>query len=246
MDFHGKVVLITGGSRGIGRSIALEFAKCNASVIVNYRNNDKEAEKTIEEIKKLGGYCETIKGDIKEYDFSKKMIQYIIDKYGKIDVLINNAGISKVGLFIDMTEKDFDDIMGVNLRGVFNTCSNVVKHMIERKEGNIVNISSIWGGVGASCEVLYSASKGGVNSFTKALGKELAPSGIRVNGIQPGVIDTDMNKWMSQEDRKALIDEIPISRFGEGEDIAKLAVFLASDEAKYITSQIISVDGGYI
>ncbi|WMJ79441.1 SDR family oxidoreductase [Clostridium sp. MB40-C1] len=246
MDFHGKVVLVTGGSRGIGKSIAFEFARCNASVIINYRNNDMEAEKTIEDIKELGGYCEAIKGDVKDYSFAKKMTQSIIDKYGKIDVLINNAGISKVGLFMDMTEKDFDDIVGVNLKGVFNTCSNVVKHMIERKKGSIVNISSIWGGVGASCEVLYSASKGGVNSFTKALGKELAPSGIRVNGIQPGVIDTDMNKWMSQEDRKALTDEIPISRFGEGEDIAKLAIFLASDESKYITSQIITVDGGYI
>lgn len=246
MNFSGKTVLITGGSRGIGKSIALEFAKLGASVIINYRSNDEEAEQTVKEIKENGGYAIKIKGDISLYDFARSMIEDIINKFGKIDVLVNNAGISKVGLFIDMKNEDFDKIVGTNLKGVFNVCHNAVKYMIKGNKGNIVNISSMWGSVGASCEVIYSASKGGVNSFTKALGKELAPSGIRVNAIEPGVIDTEMNRWMSKEEREDLELEIPMGKFGQGKDIAKLTVFLASDEARYITSQVITVDGGYL
>lgn len=246
MSFQGKVVVITGGSRGIGKGIALQFAKSNATVVITYKNNDEQAKNTVEEIKHMGGYCEAIKCDIKDYGLVKNMMENIINKFGKIDVLVNNAGISKLGLFMDMSEEDFDDIMDTNLKGIFNTCNNVVKHMMQRNKGNIINISSIWGEVGASCEVLYSASKGGINAFTKALGKELAPSGIRVNGIQPGVIDTDMNKWMSNEEREELIEEIPISRFGQVDDIGKLAVFLGGDDSKYITAQIMTVDGGYL
>lgn len=246
MDFKGKVVLITGGSRGIGKSIAVEFAKLGAAVVINYKSNDNAAEKTICDIKSLGGYAVAIKGDINDYNFVKTMIDDIINKFGKIDVLVNNAGISKIGLFIDMEEDDFDDIIGTNLKGIFNTCHNVSKYMLKERKGNIINISSIWGGVGASCEVLYSASKGGVNSFTKALGKELAASGIRVNAVQPGVIDTEMNKWLSKEEKDSLIEEIPMMKFGEGEDVAKLVTYLASENAKYITAQVITVDGGYV
>ncbi|MCY6369610.1 elongation factor P 5-aminopentanone reductase [Clostridium ganghwense] len=246
MDFHGKIVLITGGSRGIGKSIALEFAKLGATIIINYKSNDKAAEETIGAIKALGAYASAIKGDISDYNFVKNMTEDIINRFGKIDILVNNAGISKIGLFIDMQEEDFDNIIATNLKGVFNTCHNVSKYMIKNKRGSIINISSMWGEVGASCEVLYSASKGGVNSFTKALGKELAPSSIRVNAIQPGVIDTEMNKWLTKQEKDSLIDEIPMMKFGEGEDVAKLVTFLASDNAKYITAQVITVDGGYI
>lgn len=246
MDFAGKVVLITGGSRGIGKSIAVEFAKLGATVVINYKSNDNAVEETLCDIKSLGGYAVAIKGDISDYKFVKNMIDDIINKFGKIDVLVNNAGISKIGLFIDMEEEDFDDIIGTNLKGIFNTCHNVSKYMLKKRKGNIINISSIWGGVGASCEVLYSASKGGVNSFTKALGKELAASGIRVNAVQPGVIDTEMNKWLSKEEKDSLIEEIPMMKFGKGEDIAKLVTYLASDNAKYITAQVITVDGGYV
>lgn len=246
MKLQGKVVLITGGSRGIGRSIALEFARCGACVIINYKNNDKASEEILQKIKSKGGYAECIKGDVSNYEFVNKMIKNIINRFGKIDILINNAGISKIGLFMDMTEDDFDSMIGVNLKGMFNTCHCVIKHMISKKSGSIINISSIWGEAGASCEVLYSASKGGVNSFTKALGKEVASSGIRVNAIQPGVIDTTMNKWLTKEEKMDLIEEIPMMRFGKGEDIAKLALFLASDDSKYITSQVITVDGGYL
>lgn len=246
MDFKGKVVLVTGGSRGIGRSIAQEFSKLGAFIIINYKENDAAAEDTIQWIKASGGYAISIKGDISDYKFSKEMIENIINKFGKIDVLVNNAGISKLGLFIDMNEEDFDSIININLKGIFNTCHTAVRYMLEKRSGSIINISSMWGQVGAACEVLYSASKGGVNSFTRALGKELASSGVRVNAIQPGAIETEMNSWMSADEKKALEEEIPMMRFGKGEDVAKLAVFLASEEAKYITSQIITVDGGYL
>lgn len=246
MNFSGKVVLITGGSRGIGSSIAKEFAKLGGTTIISYRSNDAAAEKTIKEIRDLGGYALSYKGDVSNYSFCKNMIEDILKRFGKIDVLVNNAGISKIGLFMDMTEEDFDSIISTNLKGVFNTCHNAVKDMIKRKQGCIINISSIWGEVGASCEVLYSASKGAINSFTKALGKELAASGIRVNAVQPGVINTEMNNWLSEEEKKDLEEEIPMMRFGDGEDIAKLVTFLASEDSKYITSQVITVDGGYI
>ncbi|KGM94760.1 short-chain dehydrogenase [Clostridium novyi A str. 4552] len=246
MKFTGKSVLITGGSRGIGKAIALEFARKGASVIINYKNNDKAAEETLKEIKESGGYGDSIKGDVSSYSFSREMIEYVVNKFGKIDVLVNNAGISKVGLFMDMTEEDFDSMVDTNLKGVFNTCHNAIKYMIKNKSGSIINISSIWGGVGASCEVIYSASKGGINSFTKALGKEVASCGIRVNAIEPGVIDTEMNQWMSKEERTALEEEIPMMKFGCGSDIGKMAVFLASDDSKYMTSQVVTIDGGYL
>lgn len=246
MDFSGKVILITGGSRGIGRSIAEEFARLGGTVIINYSSNEEAAAEAIRRIESLGGYGFSIKGDISSYSFAQNMIETIINKFGKIDILVNNAGIAKMGIFIDMIEEDFDKILNTNLKGTINISHCVVKHMISRKTGSIINISSMWGQVGASCEVLYSASKGGINAFTKALGKELAASGIRVNAIQPGVIDTDMNSWMSKEERESLEMEIPMMKFGTGEDIAKLAVFLASDSAKYITAQVITVDGGFI
>ncbi|MCY6484481.1 SDR family oxidoreductase [Clostridium aestuarii] len=246
MNFQGKVVLVTGGSRGIGRSIAEEFGDCGAAIVINYRENDKAAEDTLQMLKKKGIYAIAIKGDISDYNTAKNIIEEIIKKFGKLDILVNNAGISKIGLFIDMDENDFDSIINTNLKGVFNICHNAVEHMLKVKRGRIINISSIWGEVGASCEVAYSASKGGMNSFTKALGKELAPSGITVNAIQPGVIDTEMNKWLSKDEKQELVNEIPMMRFGEGKDIAKAAVFLASNAASYITSQVITVDGGFI
>lgn len=246
MDFKGKVVLITGASRGIGKSIAEEFAKKGAAIIVNYNNNDEAANNTLIAIEKLGAYGFSIKGDVSSYGCAKSIVEDVIKKFGKIDVLVNNAGISKVGLFIDMEEEDFDNVINTNLKGVFNISHNAVKYMLQKKSGSIINISSMWGQVGASCEAIYSASKGGINAFTKALGKELGPSGIRVNAIQPGVIDTEMNSWMSKEEKESIENEIPLMTFGAGEDIGKLAVFLASDEAKYITAQVITVDGGYI
>ena len=244
MNLNGKVALVTGGTRGIGKGIAIELAKAGACVIINYKSNDKAAEKTLEELRGLGAYALKIKGDVSDYGFSKQMIETTIGKLGKIDILVNNAGISKVGLFMDALPEEWDNILNVNLMGTINCSHNAVKEMIKQKSGSIINISSMWGNVGASCEVIYSASKGAINAFTKSLAKELAPSNIRVNAIAPGVIDTEMNGWLSAEDRKSLVEEIPMMKFGEVDDIGNLVTFLASEKSKYMTGQVITIDGG--
>jgi len=246
MSLSGKTALITGASRGIGRSIAIELAKAGASVAINFSKDINGAEETLKLIKDMGGYGFIIQGDISKYDTAKAVVEKVVSTFGKIDILVNNAGISKVGLFMDMKEEDWDSIMNTNLKGVFNCSHNVVQNMIAQKSGSIINISSIWGNVGASCEVIYSASKGGINIFTKALAKELAPSNIRVNAIAPGVINTEMNQWLSKEEQDALMDEIPMMKMGEGEDIGKAVVFLAGEGAKYITGQVLTIDGGML
>jgi len=246
MSLKGKVAIVTGASRGIGKGIAIELAKAGVCVVINYKNNDEAAKETLDEIRKLGAYALIIKGDVSDYAFSKTMVKNTIDKLGKIDILINNAGISKVGLFMDATPQEWDNILNVNLKGAINCSHSVVKEMISQKGGSIINISSMWGEVGASCEVIYSASKGAINAFTKALAKELAPSNVRVNAIAPGVIDTEMNKWLTNDERKSLVSEIPMMKFGEVSDIGKLVTFLASENSKYITGQVITIDGGFL
>lgn len=245
-DLNGKVAVITGASRGIGRAIAVELSKHGVWVVINYKSDRNGAEKTLEIVKENKGNGIIYQCDVSLNNMVKEMFQDIANKYGKVDILVNNSGISKVGLFIDMSELDFDEIMNVNFKGVYNCTSCAVRSMIERKCGTIINISSIWGNVGASCEVLYSATKGAINSFTKSLGKELGASGIRVNAISPGVIDTDMNKCFSEDERSELKNEIPMMKFGKTEEVAKAAAFLASDESSYITAQVITVDGGMI
>ncbi|MFX0548729.1 elongation factor P 5-aminopentanone reductase [Hathewaya histolytica] len=245
-NLSGKVVLITGAAKGIGKAIALKFAEEGASVIVNYKKSHIEAEEVKKDIENLGGYAFLLQGDVSEYRTCSNMMKTLIDKFGKIDILINNAAISKIGIFYDCTEECFDEIINTNLKGVFNLTHNAIKHMIPKGSGTIINISSMWGEVGASCEVIYSASKGGINAFTKALGKELAPSNIRVNAISPGVIETSMNSWLSDEEREELVSEIPMMRMGKPEEIANLAVFLASEQCNYMTGQILRVDGGFI
>lgn len=245
-SLNGKVAVVTGASRGIGRGIAIELADSGACVIINYKKDLKGAEETKKIIEDKDGYCKIIQCDISSYKDAKDMMENIIRKFGKIDILVNNAGISKVGLFIDMEEWDWDNIINTNLKGTFNCSRNVLPHMCNEKNGVIINISSMWGNVGASCEVIYSASKGGVNSFTKALAKEVGPSNIRVNAISPGVINTSMNQWMNDEEEESLRGEIPLCRFGECEDIGKAVAFLCSDNAKYITGQVLTIDGGMI
>lgn len=242
----GKVALITGASKGIGRALAIEFASEGASVIINYSNDDKGAEETLERVKKVNGYGIIIKGDISSFENCKIIVAKAIKAMGKIDILVNNAGISHIGLFMDITSVEINKVINTNLLGAMYLTNQVVKDMISKKSGNIINISSMWGEVGASCEVLYSAAKGGLNSFTKALAKEVAPSNIRVNAISPGVINTKMNSFLDEEDKKALEEEIPLGRFGEPSEIGKVAVFLASEASSYITGQIIRADGGFI
>lgn len=242
----GKTALITGASRGIGRAIAVEMAKQGAAVIINYSKDDKGAAETLEMIKNTGSYGFAIKGDISSYEKTSEIAGKALEKAGKIDILINNAAVSTIGLFIDSEKSDIDRVIGTNLLGPLYLSKRIAEEMMKNKSGVIINISSMWGEAGASCEVLYSVSKGGINSLTKALAKELAPSGIRVNAIAPGVIDTKMNDFLSSEEKEELKAEIPMERFGKPEEIAKIAAFLCSDDSSYITGQIIRADGGYI
>lgn len=241
----GKVALITGASRGIGRHIALEMGKEGAMVAINYKSDKAGAEETIRLLKDIGIYARAYQGDVGSFSCSAEIINSVVKNFGKLDILVNNAGICKNGLFIDMTEEDYDEVMQTNMKGVFNCSSSAVRYMLNKKEGSIINISSIWGEAGASCEVLYSASKGAVDSFTKALAKELAPSNVRVNAIAPGIIETTMNNNLRTFEKEALINEIPLQRFGKSSEIGKIAVFLASDNSSYITGQVITADGGF-
>lgn len=243
---RGKVALISGASRGIGRAIAIEFARQGASVIINYCSDYEGAKETLEYVKKINGYGIIIKGDISSFEKCNIIVEESLKIMGKIDILVNNAGISNIGLFMDATEEEIQRIVSTNLLGAMYLTKHVLKEMISRKNGNIINISSMWGEVGASCEVLYSTTKGGLNAFTKALAKEVAPSNIRVNTISPGVIDTKMNSFLGEEEKKSLEEEIPLGRFGNPSEIGKLAVFLCGDDSSYITGQIIRADGGFI
>ena len=235
-----KIILVTGASKGIGREIAKELAKEGNKVIANFFKSEELAHT-------LQSECENI--DIYKADVSNRievqaMIDYIINKYGRIDVLVNNAGIDEYKLFTDITDDDWNRMINTNLYSAFCVSQEVVKHMIHEKSGCIINISSIWGVVGGACEVHYSVSKAGINGLTKALAKELGPSNIRVNAIAPGVIDTDMNKNLSKEDMQSIINETPLEKIGKPEDIAKCVKWLVDDE--FTTGQIISLNGGWI
>ncbi|NLK93700.1 MAG: SDR family oxidoreductase [Clostridiales bacterium] len=241
----GKIAIVTGASRGIGRAIAINLAMEGASIVVNYSKDKEGAKETVEKIKKIGGTAIEIKKNISSYKETEELVKEVIDTFGKIDILVNNAGISKIGLFMDATREEIDNVINTNLLGTMYLTRNVIPFMIN-KGGSIVNISSMWGEVGASCEVLYSTSKGGINLFTKALAKEMAPSNIRVNAVAPGVIDTKMNSFLNNAEKEELINEIPMGRFGLPEEIAKAVVFLCSDDSSYLTGEVIKIDGGYI
>ncbi len=242
----GKVILVTGASRGIGRAIAIELSKQGASIAINCSKDVEGAESTLEEVISSGGYGKIYKKDISKAKNCKELIQDVINTFGKIDILVNNAGKSKVGLFMDFEDEDIEELINTNLLGAMYLSKYAIANMISRGNGNIINISSIWGEVGASCEVAYSASKGGINLLTKALAKEVASFGIRVNSIAPGVINTEMNNFLDEDEKSSLIEEIPQGRFGECSEIAKAVAFLCDDSCKYLTGQIIRIDGGII
>lgn len=241
-----KTVVITGGSRGIGRAAALKFAAAGYRVAVIYRSDDNAAKTLIDELKMAGTDAESYKCDVASYSQVADTAALIIQRFGKVDVLVNNAGIAQIKLLIDQTEEDWDRIMDVNAKGVFNCCRHFLPDMLSRKSGRIINVSSMWGISGASCEVAYSASKAAVIGFTKALAQETGPSGVTVNCVAPGVIDTEMNAALSMEDMRALCDEIPLMRIGRTDEAASAILFLASDEASYITGQVLSVNGGMV
>jgi len=233
-----RVVLVTGGSRGIGAAICRKFIAAGDTVVLNYRNSYEEALKMKEE---LGDKLVLVKADVGNRLEVRVMMDFVLSQFKRIDVLVNNAGISQIKPFADVTDDEWDEMMQVNLNGVYNCTKGVLSSMIHEKRGKIINISSIWGEVGASCEVAYSTAKAGVIGFTKALAKELALSGINVNCVAPGIIDTDMNRQFDLEELK---EEVPMNQIGTPEDIAEAVVFLASEGAKYITGKVISVNGG--
>lgn len=243
---EGKIAIVTGGSRGIGEAIVRTLCEEGAFVIFTYNNNEEKAKSLVKELRAKGYFLQAYQLDLNNYSSIENFNEVIISKQSNLDILINNAGISKVGLFMEASKSEVDEMINTNLTGSILLSQFAVKKMINKKKGSIVNISSIWGNVGASCEVLYSATKGGINIFTKALAKELGPSGIRVNAVAPGVIDTEMNKWMNETDRMNLEQEIPLDRFGDTKEVAKVVSFLCSDESSYVTGQIITVDGGMI
>ena len=238
-----KIIIVTGASRGIGREIAKTLSRENNKVIACYNNSEKEATILKEELEKENKKIDIIKGDISKREDCKKIVEYVINKYKKIDVLINNAGISTYNLFTDITDEEWNRTINTNLNSVFYMSQETVKYMIKQKEGSIINISSIWGIVGASCEVAYSVSKAGIDGMTKALAKELGPSNIRVNSIAPGLIDTEMNNDLTKEELDNIINETPLCKIGKPEDIAKCIKWLVEDE--FTTGQVISINGGW-
>ena len=241
-----KTVLVTGASRGIGRAIALAFAKEGYHVFLNCNHSVIQLEKVRAEIEALpNASCDMVIGDVGNPDHVEKMFKLIYKKCDCLDVLVNNAGIAHIGLLSEMTDKEWNRIIQTNLSSVFYCSRAVIPEMVSIKEGKIINISSMWGTAGASCEAAYSATKAGVHGLTKALAKELAPSNIQVNAIACGVIDTDMNKQLSEEDKIVLKNEIPASRFGTPEEVAEVVLQLATSPG-YLTGQIIGVDGGYL
>lgn len=242
--YQNKVVLVTGSSRGIGKAIAYKFASNGYLTILNSNSNKSQLLDTYNEFISNGYRCDYIQADVSNYSDVSNMISKIYNLYGKIDILINNAGISYIGLLTDMSFDDWQNIINTNLNSVFNCCRLVVPKMVSMKQGIIINISSIWGNIGASCEAAYAASKGAVNAFTKSLAKELGPSNIRVNAISAGVIETDMNNWLSDDEKLELKEEIPVMYFGKPQDIAEMSFFLSSETSKFITGQVITVDGG--
>lgn len=243
-----KTVIVTGGSRGIGKAIVYAFANAGYNVILNYNQSEQSAKNIVEDLKDCKGVVEMFKADVSRREDVDAMIEYVNKEFGGIDVVVNNAGISHVGLFDEITEEEFRKVMDVNLMGVFNVTQSVLKEsMLSKKNGTIINISSIWGITGSSCEVAYSASKAGVIGLTKGLAKELAPSNITVNAIAPGAIATDMiYKEYTEEEINNIEKDIPMGRLGTPIEIANLALYLASDNARYITGQVISPNGGMV
>ena len=238
-----RTVIVTGGSRGIGAAIVVELAKNNYNVVLNYNNSEEKAKKIQKDLKEQGINIEIFKADVSKREDVKKLVNFTIEKYNNIDILINNAGIDQIKPFMDITNEDWNKIIQTNLNSVFYCSQEVLKNMIHNKKGCIINISSIWGITGASCEVAYSVSKAGIDGMTKALAKEMGLSNIRVNSIAPGIVDTDMNKELSFEELQELKNEIPLGRVAAPEEIVKSVKWLIDDE--YVTGQIISVNGGW-
>lgn len=244
MNKDNKIAFITGASRGIGKAIAISLAKDGIYVIINYRNNEESAKEVLDEITNLGGNGEIIQGDISNFDESKEVIDKIVQECGKIDIMVNNAGITRDQLLLRMTEEDFDSVINVNLKGTFNCIKNVTRSMMKKRSGKIINIASVVGLSGNIGQSNYAASKAGIIGLTKSVAREFASRGIQVNAVAPGFIETDMTNTLSDQVKDELLKRIPLNKLGKPEDVANVVSFLASDKADYITGQVITVDGG--
>ena len=241
---QGKCAVITGASRGIGREIALKYAEEGANIVLNYRNSETEALQLKEELDKLGSNTLIVKANVSKLEEAEKLIKEAKEVFGRVDILVNNAGITKDNLIMRMKEEDFDSVIDVNLKGAFNCLKAVTPIMIRQKAGKIINMSSVVGVIGNAGQVDYCASKAGLIGMTKSLAREIGGKNINVNAIAPGFIDTDMTKVLSEDQKKNILSQVPLKRFGNALDIANLALFLASDQSNYITGQVIHVDGG--
>ena len=239
-----KVSIITGSSRGIGREIAKVLARKEIKVVANYNKSEEAAKELKQELEEEGIKIDIIKADVSKREDAKRLVEFTLNKYGKVDILINNAGISEYKLFTDETDEDWNKIINTNLYSAFAMSQEVIPNMVHNKSGCIINMSSAWGVVGGSLEVIYSVSKAGLDGLTKALAKELGPSNIRVNSIAPGMIYTKMNEKFSKEELKEIEEEIPLGKIGKPSDIAKCIEWLLEDE--YTTGQVISINGGWI
>ena len=245
-SFKGKTVLVTGGTRGIGESIVKKFAYLEANVVINYVSSKEKADNLVNMIKEQNGNSIAIQGDISKFEESKNIIEEAIKAFGKIDILINNSGITKDNLMLRMTESDFDRVIDVNLKGTWNMCKNITRHFLKNKSGSIINITSVVGLIGNPGQANYVASKAGIIGLTKSLAKEFGSRNITVNAIAPGFIQTDLTNELPEEVKQTYLKQIPLNRFGRTEDVANACAFLASEEANYITGQVISVNGGMI
>lgn len=241
-----KVALVTGATRGIGKAIALELADNGYDIVLNYRSANDELKQTQKEIEEKNVNCFLVYGDISKFEDCENIAKQAMEEFGRIDVLVNNAGITRDGLIMRMKKEDFESVIDTNLTGTFNMTRNVVPFMIKQKNGRIINLSSVVGITGNAGQTNYSASKAGVIGFTKSLAKEVASRNILVNAIAPGFIETDMTKVLSDNVKEAILNQIPLKRMGEAKEVAKLVKFLVSDDSKYITGQVINVDGGMV
>lgn len=246
MSLKDKVALVTGGSRGIGRAIALELGRRGAHVAVNYAGNEKKAEEVVKELNDIGVQSFKIKANVSEEQEVKEMVKKVVKEFGKLDILVNNAGITKDNLLMRMKVEEFDEVINTNLKGAFLCTKAVTRQMMKQKSGRIINIASVVGVIGNPGQANYVAAKAGVIGLTKTTAKELASRNILVNAIAPGFIQTDMTDVLTEEQKGAILSNIPLEKLGKPEDVAKTFCFLASDDAKYITGQTIHVDGGLV
>lgn len=242
--FKGKTCIVTGASRGIGKSIAIALAKKRCNVVVNYQNNEEQANQVVKEIEKLKAKAIAVKADVSNPGQVQEMVETSLKEFGSIDFLVNNAGITKDSLFANMSESEWDEVINVNLKGTFNCSKAVLPLLVKQGSGRIVNLTSVSGQSGNIGQTNYAASKAGVIGFTKSIAKETALNGVTVNAISPGIIDTQMHENIPEKIKKMFLEKIPMKRIGKPEEVANAVIFLLSDDASYITGQVINVNGG--